>query len=62
MPLKNCAGASIEMNLLKGDWTTETARKQKAAGYGHYMFFSLNPDNYAVRGQVTMVRNVASGL
>ena len=62
MPLKNCAGASIELNLLKGDWTTETARKQKAAGYGHYMFFSLNPDNYAWRGQVTMVRSVASGL
>ena len=62
MPLKNCAGASIEMNLLKGDWKTETARKQKAAGYGHYMFFSLNPDNYAWRGQVTMVRSVASGL
>lgn len=62
MPLKNCAGASIEMNLLKGDWTTATAIKQKAAGYGHYMFFSLNPDNYAMRGQVTMVRSVASGL
>ena len=62
MPLKNCSGASIELNLLRGDWTTATARKQKAAGYGHYMFFSLNPNNYAMRGQVTMVRNVAAGL
>lgn len=61
MSLKNCAGASIELNLLKGDWSTETARKQKAAGYGHYMFFALNPDKYS-RGQVTMVRSVASGL
>lgn len=61
MPLKHCAGASIELNLLKGDWSTETARKQKAAGYGHYMFFALNPDKYT-RGQVSMVRSVASGL
>lgn len=62
MPLKNCAGASIELNLQKGDYSTATASKQKAAGYGYYMFFSLNPDLYATKSQVFSLRSVASGL
>lgn len=62
MPLKNCAGASIELNLQKGDYSTALARKQKEAGYGHYMYFSLNPDIYSTKSQVAKLRSVASGL
>lgn len=62
MSLKNCAGASIELNLLEGDYSTETARKQREAGYGYYMFFSLNPDLYGTKNQVNQLRSVATGL
>lgn len=62
MDIGNCSGASIELNELEGDWTTETARRQKEAGYGYYMFFSLNPEWYSTKNQVNMLRSVASGL
>lgn len=62
MSVKNCAGASIELNLQKGNSSTELAREQKEAGYGYYMFFALNPDIYATKSQVSKLRSVASGL
>ena len=60
MTLKNCAGQSIELNLGDGDSSEATARRQKEAGYGYYMFFSLNPVNYD--GQISRCQSVARGL
>lgn len=62
MPLKNCSGASVELNLLKGEYSTAFARKQKEAGYGYYMFFALSPNLYSSKSQVGILRSVAAGL
>lgn len=67
MSLGQCSGSSIELSKQQGsseagDDTEATARQMKAAGYGYYMYFSLNPDNYATLNQVNRCRNVAAGL
>ena len=60
MTLKQCSGMSIELHRGFGDSTEETARKRREQGYGYYMFFALNPDQYY--DQVTRCQRVCRGL
>ncbi len=68
MTLKQCSGMSIELNYnyfypsWYGDASEETARANKEAGYGYYMFFALNPSLYNSRGQVISCQTVCKGL
>ncbi len=58
--LKNCGGMSIELNIGRGNSSTEVARARKQAGYGYYMFFALDPSKYSY--QVGRCRSVCLGL
>ena len=60
MTLQQCGGMSIELNLGRGDSNESTARIQKEAGYGYYMFFALNPAQYS--RQVPRCQSVCRGL
>lgn len=60
MTLAQCGGMSIELNLGRGNSSEATARSQKEAGYGYYMFFALNPSQY--RSQVSRCQSVCRGL
>ena len=57
---KQCSGMSIELNLGRGDSSESTARSRKEEGYGYYMFFALNPNQYSSR--VSRCQNVCRGL
>ena len=60
MTLKQCAGMSIELRKDRGDSSESTARSRKEAGYGYYMFFSLDPSSYS--SQVYRCQSVCKGL
>lgn len=60
MTLKQCGGMSIELRRGSGNSSEATARSKKAAGYGYYMFFALDPSLYA--SQVYRCQSVCKGL
>lgn len=65
MTLKNCAGeaASVASSGAPSVFQDEVrARRAKALGYGYYMIFSLDPNNYASRNQVIRCQNICRGL
>lgn len=63
MTLKQCGGNSIELNIGRGNTTTEVARDRRSKGYGYYMFFALNPAHYYDgKNQVGKCQSVCRGL
>ena len=61
MTVKNCAGASINLSFGSGGTDDqEIAASRKAAGYGYYMFYNLNPSNYQT--QISKINYVCNGL
>lgn len=60
MTVKQCGGMSIELNRGSGDSSESTARSRRAAGYGYYMFFALDPNKYSY--QVSRCQTVCRGL
>lgn len=59
MTLAQCGGMSIELARGSGNSSTAKAQQQKAAGYGYYMFFSLQPNNSY---QFARMQTVCKGL
>lgn len=63
MGLDRCAGASIELAYNRGNASETHARNKRNAGYGYYMFFSLNPANYFdFKNQYGRMNSVSKGL